>query len=131
MLAISRHVCVFVEQKCGAQPRAQGCCGDASRARACATCVEPAVAGAAAATSGSAARCFRNDRRIISFDLTRNRLHRAILRTILAAAGLPSWFRLLWWFRLSSCSAIAVKRDAVRAQIADQRVQIVGQLLIV
>jgi hypothetical protein len=52
-------------------------------------------------------------------------------RTILATAGLPSWFGLLWGLRLSSCSAIAVKQDAVRAQIADQRVQIVGQLLIV
>jgi hypothetical protein len=43
----------------------------------------------------------------------------------LAAAALTSWFGLLWGLRLSSCSAIAVKQDAVRAQIGDQRVQII------
>ena len=46
-------------------------------------------------------------------------------RTSLPAAALTSWFGLLWGLRLSSCSAIAVKQDAVGSQIGDQRVQII------
>src|SRR6266487_2941125 len=52
-------------------------------------------------------------------------------RIISATSSLASWFGLLLRFRLSSCSTIAVKQNAVRSQITDQRVQIVSQLLIV
>jgi hypothetical protein len=44
---------------------------------------------------------------------------------------LAGWFGLLLGFRLSRCSTIAIKQNAVRSQIADQRVQIVSQLLVV
>ena len=43
----------------------------------------------------------------------------------LAASGLTGWFSLPWRLRLRGCGSIAVEQDAVRAQISDQRVQIV------
>jgi hypothetical protein len=92
----------------------------------------PALEGAAAAASGSNARRFRNDRRIPRSDLTRKRPHRPIyFEQISATSSLASWFGLFLRFRLSGCTAVAVKQNAVRSQIADQRVQVVSQLLIV
>src|SRR5438445_13181722 len=46
----------------------------------------------------------------------------------------PEFGGLVWFavgVRLGICSAVAVKQNAMRSQIADQRVQVVGQLLIV
>src|SRR5437870_9936757 len=48
-----------------------------------------------------------------------------------ATSSLSSWFGLLLRFCLSGRSAVAVKQNAVGSQIADQRMQIVGQLLVV
>src|SRR4030095_17088763 len=54
-----------------------------------------------------------------------------LFRTTSATSSLASWFGLLLGFCLSCCSAVAVKQNTVRSQIADQRVQIVSQLLVV
>src|SRR5207248_517788 len=62
-------------------------------------------------------------------DLTRTRGARPSISS--APASLAGWFGLLLGFCLGSRSAVAVKQNAVRSQIADQRVQVVGQLLIV
>src|SRR5438874_11690522 len=48
-----------------------------------------------------------------------------------APPSLAGWFGLLLGFRLGICSAVAVKENAMGSQIADERVQVVGQLLIV
>jgi hypothetical protein len=65
-------------------------------------------------------------------NLTRNRLHQAIyFGQISASSSLSSWFGLLLRLRLSGRGAVAVKQNAVGSQIANQRMQIVGQLLVV
>src|SRR5206468_9858445 len=75
----------------------------------------PIAGDVAVANNGSAARCFRNDRRIMRSDLSRNGLHRAThFGQMSAAAALASWFGLLWRLRLSSRGRIAVKQHAMR-----------------
>jgi hypothetical protein len=54
----------------------------------------PAVAGTAAATSGSAASFFKNDRQITRADLTKNKLHPSICLDNLSD---PAFGELVWF----------------------------------
>ena len=96
------------------------------------TPLAPELEGTPAAATGRTARRFRNDRLSMRADLTRNRPHQATyFGQMSAPSSLASWFGLLLGSRLNCCSAVAVKQNAVRSQIADQRVQVVSQLLVV
>src|SRR5262249_768925 len=73
----------------------------------------------AVANNGSAARCFRNDRRIMGSDLTREELHPAFLfQQILVSLSLTDGLRLLARLWLTTGGPFD-KKNSFCAEVAD------------